>query len=70
VEQIEFLKYKYYVMNVNTEMLKNNKANKNDRLYDSNRNYIGFILKINLKENTALIRRGIFEYNIDISKLD
>ena len=57
-------------MNVNTEMLKNNKANKNDRLYDSNRNYIGFILKINLKENTALIRRGIFEYNIDISKLD
>ena len=57
-------------MNVNTKMLKNHKANKDDRLYDSNRNYIGLILKINLKENSVLIKRGIFEYNIDISKLD
>jgi len=57
-------------MNVNTEMLKNNKAHKNDRLYDSNRNYIGLILKIDLKMSLVVIQYGIFEYNIDISKLD
>jgi len=56
-------------MNVNTEMLKNSKAKRDDRLYDSNRKYIGLILKIDLKENTVLVSRGIFEYNIDITKL-
>ena len=56
-------------MNVNTEMLKNNKAKKNDRLYDSQRNYIGLILKIDLKMSLVVIQYGIFEYNIDINKL-
>ena len=56
-------------MNVNTEMLKNNKAKKNDRLYDSQRNYIGLILKIDLNMSLVVIQYGIFEYNIDINKL-
>ena len=56
-------------MNVNTEMLKNGRANKNDRLYDSKRNYIGLILKIDLKMSLVLIRYGIHEYHIDINKL-
>ncbi len=57
-------------MNVNTEMLKSGRAKKNDLLYDSKRNYIGVILKINLKINLVLIRYGIHEYHIDINKLD
>ena len=43
---------------------------KNDRLYDSKRNYIGLILKIDLETNLVVIQYGIFEYNIDINKLD
>ena len=56
-------------MNVDVKMLIDGKAKKEDRLFDSDRNYRGKIISINLKESLVWVEYGIHKFPLDIEKL-
>jgi|13_taG_2_1085334.scaffolds.fasta_scaffold20435_5 ASC-1-like (ASCH) protein len=56
-------------MNVNIEMIKSGKAKVDDRLFDSERNYRGKIISINLKEGVVWVKYKVHKFPLDINKI-
>ena len=56
-------------MNINTKMLKEGNFKKYDRLYDSQRNYLGSIIEVDFKKMVVLIKYRIHFFPLDINKI-